>query len=173
MKDFYPKMGPIGLTVLLCLALISFSAEAGVQKKIVASKKFGAYLSRNIIYPGDLPKHEMQQLVRTGDVISSWDPDFNEAVETVFAQTDRIGPSGSARGHAFFLHKNGDKTFVRFEEASRLTFKEDGAWESTGDGKFQFTGGTGKFKDIKGTATYKYKLTPEGGLAYWEAEVEY
>jgi hypothetical protein len=43
---------------------------------------------------------------------------------------------------------------------------------SVAQGKFTWLGGTGKFKIIKGSATYTCKFTPKGGHCDWEGEPE-
>jgi hypothetical protein len=53
------------------------------------------------------------------------------------------------------------------------TVKEDGSWERTWEGTFKLTGGTGKFKNIKGGGTYRGKATAEGASTEFEGEVEY
>ena len=52
-------------------------------------------------------------------------------------------------------------------------FKEDGSWEATWEGTWKATGGTGKFKNIKGGGTYRGKATAQGASTDWEGEVEY
>jgi len=54
-----------------------------------------------------------------------------------------------------------------------LTVKEGGAWESNFEGKIQFTGGTGKFKNIKGGGVYKGTMTAKELTGSGEFEVEY
>jgi hypothetical protein len=46
-----------------------------------------------------------------------------------------------------------------------LFFAEDRIWK--------VTGGTGKFKNIKGGGTYRGKATAQEAFTEWEGEVEY
>jgi hypothetical protein len=55
----------------------------------------------------------------------------------------------------------------------KATVKEDGSSEPTWEGTYKITGGTGKFKNIKGEGTYRGKATPEGASTEFEGEVEY
>ena len=55
----------------------------------------------------------------------------------------------------------------------KTTVKEDGSWERTWEGTYKITGGTGKFKNIKGSGTYRGKVTAEGAFTEFEGEVEY
>jgi hypothetical protein len=59
------------------------------------------------------------------------------------------------------LLKQRDKAYYICEGTTKTTTKEDKSWETTWEGKCQFTGGTGKVKNIKGSLTYKGKATPE------------
>ena len=66
------------------------------------------------------------------------------------------------------------KTVVPLGPAFKTTFKEDGSRETTTwEGTYKATGGTGKFKNIKGGGTYRGKATAEGASEDWEGEMEY
>jgi hypothetical protein len=73
----------------------------------------------------------------------------------------------------FISIKMGMKATSNKKTPIKMTVKEGGAWVQSIEGKWQWTGGTGKFKNIKGGGTYKAKVTPEGGVSNWEGEVEY
>ena len=62
---------------------------------------------------------------------------------------------------------NGDKMYGRFHGSATL---KDGA-PDTAEGAWEFAGGTGKLKGIKGKGTYKGTAGPEG-ITY-EVEGEY
>ena len=173
MKQHLSRVGFVGLAVALCLALMSFSAEAGVKKKVSVVLKQGPVVSRTIIYPGDALKHEMHQYVRAGDVLSSFDADFDGAIGTEYGQNDRVGGSASGRCYNVIVTKDGDQYYTKGEYTFRVRPKEGGTWEITGETLYQHIGGTGKFKNAKGDGIAKFTITPEGGTIYWEAEVEY
>jgi hypothetical protein len=101
----------IGLLTIFLLSLVVLVAEAGQKEKISATKKYGPIVSRSIIYPGDLPKHEMVQLVRLDTVIRSSDPDYVGTEQWVFGQLDSIGGSGSHRGTVVDHLKTGDQAW--------------------------------------------------------------
>lgn len=161
----------IGFVVALSWVLIHSPAQAAA-KKVSGTTRFGSVISRAISYPNDVPKREMHQYVRTGDVVTSSDPDIDGAVISAFGQADRIDPKASVMGHLVVQNKNGDKSFARFEETYNFTPKEGGAWLIKGAGTFRFTGGTGKFRDIKGSADFQFEVTP-GGISNWQAELKY
>ena len=70
------------------------------------------------------------------------------------------------------LMDNGDKYFIRFQVAFTMTPAQMKAHKfETEEGPFNFTGGTGKLKGIKGKGTYKG--TPEGDFTNYDIEGEY
>ena len=107
------------------------------------------------------------------DTTTSPDPDYNDSQLLVYGQSDSVAGSGSHRGYNKRIFKNGDETYGKYEGTHKRTSKEGGAWEEISAGKWQVIGGTGKFKNIKGSGTYKGKRTAEGGTTEFEGEVEY
>ena len=55
----------------------------------------------------------------------------------------------------------------------KVVTKGNDDWEVHYEGKFEFIGGTGKFKNLKGGGTYKGHITPKGLTEEDEAEVTY
>ena len=173
MERLLKRIGLASLLAILSLTLVGFSAEASQKEKISATKKYGPIISRSIIYPGDLPKHEMVQLVRMDIVIRSSDPDYVGTEEWVFGQLDSIGGSGSHRETCVDHLKTGDLLWGTFEGTHETTVKEGGGSEFTGRGTTHWTGGTGKYENARGFATYRIKGTPQEVLVDFEREIEY
>jgi hypothetical protein len=63
---------------------------------------------------------------------------------------------------------NGDKQFVSFRDTGAI---KDGKPQGS-QGTWSYTGGTGKFKGLKGKGTYKVSLNPDG-TATVDVEGEY
>jgi hypothetical protein len=105
--------------------------------------------------------------------MNSSDPDFSGVVCTTYNQADQVVGMGSHKGYEDCLYKNGDHSYLKYEGTHKTITQGDGSWEATWEGSFQYTGGTGKFKNLKGNGTYKGKATPEGAGSNWEIEVEY
>jgi hypothetical protein len=124
------------------------------------------------VSPGDDPKHELVMFVRR-DTTTSSDPDWNETELIVYQQSDEVAGTGTHRGYFRRLFKNGDTDYGSYEGMHKRTVKEDGSWEATWEGTSKVTGGTGKFKNIKGGGTYRGKATAEGASTEFELEVEY
>jgi hypothetical protein len=106
--------------------------------------------------------------------MSSSDPDFDGAVCVLFAQSENV-PDGDGpdRGHSNCLHRNGDRSYFSYIGRYRVVAKDDKTWEVPFEGNFQFTGGTGKFKSLRGTGTHRGVVSPAGGKSAWEARVDY
>ena len=134
-------------------------------------------ISRTVVPPGpgDDPKHELVVLEIRRETTTSSNPDHNETELIVYGQSDLVEGTGTARGYYRRLFKNGDTDYGPYEGTQKTTVKEDGSWETTWEGTWKVTGGTGKFKNIKGGGTYRGKATAQEAEAFteWEGEVEY
>jgi hypothetical protein len=161
--------------ILPALASLSFSAQAAEKKKIMGTNKQGPPISRTVVAPGpgDDPKHELVVLMIRRDTTTSSDPDWNETEQIVYEQSDEVAGTGTHRGYYRRLHKNGDIDYGPYEGTHKTTVKEDGSWETTWEGTWKTIGGTGKFKNMKGSGTYRGKATAEGSSTEFEGEEEY
>ena len=147
-----------------------------MKKKIMGTNKHGPLISSTVVPlgPGDDPKHELVVLKIRRDTTTSPDPEWNETEQIIYEQVDEVAGTGTHRGYYVRLHKNGDTDYGPFEGTFKTTFKEDGSWEATTwEGTWHTTGGTGKFKNIRGSGTYRGKATAEGASTDWEGETEY
>ncbi len=166
------RRGVVGVIAAFVVVSMSFSAQAGEKKKIMATNKQGPPISRTVVSPGDDPKHELTLTIRR-DTTTSSDPDFNETEQIVYEQSDSVEGTGTHRGYFRRLFKNGDTGYGPYEGTHKTTVKEDGSRETTWEGTYKFTGGTGKFKNVKGGGTYRGKATAQGASTEFEGEVEY
>ena len=75
--------------------------------------------------------------------------------------------SDTAHGHGYYVDtmENGDKAFVSFQGTASMK-------DNTSEGKWNYTGGTGKLKGIKGQGTYKGKGAQDGTVTF-DVEGEY
>ena len=91
----------------------------------------------------------------------------------IYGQSDQVAGTGTSRRYFRRLHKNEETTYGSYEGMTKTTVKEDASRETTIEGTYKLTGGTGKFKNIKGGGTYRGKVTAEGAFSEFEGEVEY
>jgi hypothetical protein len=155
---------------------LSFSAQAGEKKKIMGTNKWGPHISRTVVPPGpgDDPKHELVVLQISRATTTSPDPDFDGTELIAYEQDDEVAGTGTQSGYYRRIHKNGDIDYGTFEGTHKTSFKEDGSWlETTWEGTWKAIGGTGKFKNTKGSGTERGKATAEGVSEDWEGETEY
>jgi hypothetical protein len=100
-------------------------------------------------------------------------PEFDIVEERIFNQDETVAGKGRHRGTAVDTFRNGDTAIQTYEGTHKVVVKDGGAWEVFYEGKFQFIGGTGKYKSLKGQGTYRGHITPEGLTEDDEAEVTY
>lgn len=81
---------------------------------------------------------------------------------------DVHGSKSNDQGYDVTTMANGDKVFVRNQGTSMMK----GEMLDSGSGKWNFTGGTGKFKGLKGSGTYKLSGKSDGSATI-EIEGEY
>lgn len=143
-----------------------------MKKKVAYTKKMKQELSNLVTNIGDVPEHQLTHYVRISSINYS-DPDFGPSENLEYGQSDHIHGSGSHRGYSDVHFKNGDTIYNKWEGTHQTTVKEGGAWETNYEGKFEATGGTGKFKNIKGGGIYKGAITEKGITEEGEYEVEY
>ncbi len=128
-------------------------------------------------------KPEIQQAIPTSDdpshVFSIYKVNCNWTKPHVIAGSptktgtnigfDEIKGSGAkGQGEHVSVLANGEKVFVRYQGSEVV---KDGAPQSA-EGTWNYTGGTGSMKGIKGKGTYKGKAAPDGSMTY-EIEGDY
>jgi hypothetical protein len=169
------RRGVVGVITAFVVVSLSFSAQAGEKKKITGTNKWGPPICRTVVPPGpgDDPKHDLVVLAIYRATTTSPDPDDNGTEIIVYEQADEVAGTGTARGYFRRLLKNGDIVYGTYENTHKTTVKEGGSWETTWEATWKDVGGTGKFKDIKGSGTYRGKATAQEALTEFEGEVEY
>lgn len=109
---------------------------------------------------GDATHEVGVELVRSDIKFS--DATFKVTEEHVYNQFDYVNGSGSHRGTYIDTHADGSTTYGTYEGTQKTVANADGSWIATWEGKYRYTGGTGKYAKIKGTGTYKGKATSTG-----------
>jgi hypothetical protein len=160
-----------GITALIAVSL-NLQAEAAEKKRISATYTGTRVVSRTTVPLKDVPNHEIFQFVAMTETTSS-DPDFNQLKGLIYGQGDQVAYTGSSNGYVILFQKDGAEIYIGFEGTGAAITKEGAIVGQTKENKLRFIGGTGKFKNIKGTGTAKGRETEEGSTGNWEAEVEY
>ena len=160
--------GSLSVTALAVVLAVIAPAAAAEKKSLTYYNQTGPVVSRTSASPGDTPDHEIVQTTRQ-DMTTSPDPDWNGVPVLNYGHSDLIAGSGSVSGYAVRTHKNGDKTFYRYQ--GKLTASSEGGEKYTvGEGTVELIGGTGKFANAKGSGTWK---ASKGGKSTINMEVEY
>lgn len=160
-------------SVVATLAILLASGSALAEKMDCSgSKKSKQEVSNQAIKPGDRPDREMVQFVRV-DVVSSKNPEFDGAEQTVYGHLDHVGATGTDTGYAVISLKSGDKVWVKWEGTHYLVPKGGDPWEVPYLGVYRYIAGTGKYKAIRGGGYYRGVVTPAGLTEEFVCEAEY
>jgi hypothetical protein len=160
-------------TVVSLLGLSLASASATAEKMDCSySKKSKQNISNQAIEPGDRPDRRMSQYIRV-DVLSSKQPEWDGAEQTVYGHSDTVGGAGTNMGYSLTTLKSGEKIWSKWEGVQYLVSKGGDEWEVPFQGVFRFIAGTGKYKGIRGGGHYRGITTPAGLTQDSTCEAEY
>ena len=162
---------PNASIVLANVLILSSSLPVVAAEKVTGVNKDFQRLSETTANVPDKPGHTFKQITIVWKSVST-NPNFGEAWTNAVAQQDNFGADVTERGYGTNHYQDGDVSYISFEGAAKTTRKDGGDFDTVGQGRFTFLGGTGKFKNIKGSGTYACKFTPKGGQCDWEAETE-
>jgi hypothetical protein len=169
MNALSAKLGLLALVTALVTDL-SISVYAAETKSFKWTHTARQTVSETKSTP--VPDHELVQGIYI-DPIKTKSPEFDIVEARIINQDDTVSGDGRHRGVEIDIFSNGDTAINNFEGTHKVITKEGGAWEVKYEGRFEFVGGTGRFKNIKGHGTYRGHITPEGLTEEDEAEVTY
>jgi hypothetical protein len=167
----------------MCVALLSFAFGSGCADAArhaaappkprtatitVTGERSGPDTDISVASVGDIPGHEIAQRIYSYALSSTDAKDFNGGTATNFAQTDTTGASGSHSGYAVWKLRNGDNVTIRFKGTHAVP--SAAVAQAPYEGDFEFTGGTGKYRAIKGGARYEGVTTASG--SHWKTTVK-
>ena len=116
-----------------------------------------------VIELGDDPNHRMMQQIRV-HLISSKDPDFDGAEQTVYAHQDEYAGAGTSIGYFRYKLKSGEEIWAKFDSIYSVAGWGTQDWEATYQGVFHFVSGTGKYAGIRGGGHYAGTVAPGVGF---------
>ncbi len=154
---------------LSCVIVLALAASLAAQTKISGTLQCSKSDPVYTIPVGDRPDHVF--------VISKTRCTWAKPLEMAGVAAkdyeytgfnDISGSRARSRSGGFGTMANGDRVFVAAQGTG--TVKEGVA--QTFEGTWSYTGGTGKFKGLKGKGTYKGKAAPDGTSSH-EVEGEY
>jgi hypothetical protein len=141
------------------------------QKFKIAGKATAAYTVREKIDVGDTEGHSLYLLKSEGFNENTGENKFMDGAEAVwFAISDYIKGNGP---HTVYskLSLNDNTVYSKAEGKTTTTLSPEGKPVVTFEGSFSFIKGTGEYKKIQGSCTYKGKLVSSVIIVNeWEGE---
>ena len=154
---------------LASLIVLALATGAGAQNKLSGTAQCSKPDPQHMVQVGDRPNHSFMLSQSKCTWSKPYETAGIEGKETLTTAFDEISGNGSStRGFFFNTMANGDKQYGRYQGKATL---KDGMPQSL-EGTWSSSGGTGKFKGMKGKGTYKAKGNPDGTVTY-EIESEY
>ena len=154
--------------ILLFAGLLACSAPANAAEKVSGVNKNLQVLSDVTSTIPDKPGHTLKQITETWPATGN--NDLANFSATAVEQDDTVGGDITVRGYGTAHTASGDLAYFSWEGSSRITPKEAGAFDLTGQGKFTWLGGTGKYKSLSGEGTYTCKGSQAGVECPWQGE---
>jgi hypothetical protein len=146
------------ITIGLCAAACAGIAAA--QTKISGTGKCQKPEAQHAIEVGDKPGHMLVMVKQNCSWTTPLEMEGIKSKSYVGVMTaDASAGKSQDRGYVVVTMDNGDKAFVRIVSGMSVLDKEGNP--VSGEGTWTFTGGTGKFKGLKGKGAYKTKGNDE------------
>ena len=147
------------IELIIILVLFSTSSLLIAQQKIkFAGKTTAAYIIREVVEVDDTEGHSLYLLKTEGFNESTGEHKFMDGAETVwFGIADYIKGNGP---HTVYtkMSLNDNVVYSKAEGKTTTILSPEGKPVTTFEGSLTFTKGTGKYKNIQGSGTYKGKL---------------
>jgi hypothetical protein len=145
------------LTLLIAACLTFGSGDAFAQQKhkyaFKAPPGTTKFTQTHLMEVGDVPGHQ----IRIAEIQSKYpgEAPVYDGLKVVEARgvlvSDYVDGSGNAMTYTVATMENGDKIFTRGTVMALTTIGSDGARRTSFTSVVALTGGTGKFKGIRGT----------------------
>ena len=87
--------------------------------------------------------------------------------------SDYIDLNGSVSGYLTIALENGDRIFARVSATSQTSTTAEGSQKSVATSGATYTGGTGKYRSVRGIQRETVIFDPKTGFNQVEAEAEY
>ena len=169
----------VGLAVLMAACLVLSSEEASAQQKhkflFNAPPGTTKYTQTHLMDVGDVPGHQ----VRIAELQSKYSGDapVYDGVKVVESRavlvSDYFDGNGNAFTYGVSTFENGDKIFARTEILAHTTVGADGGRRTSFTSVATLTGGTGRFKGIRGTLRGSGFTDMKTGTSGAQTEGEY
>ncbi len=169
-----PLAFAIGAMLVLTGASEVFGQEKCVRTTDLTAAK-STYTEQHVMDVGDVPDHKIRiyELHRTFPNDEPNCEGLKRKEMWVHGTSDYIGLSGKTSGYSVTTFENGDKIFATYTGTSHTTVMADGKKKSTYTGTAVYTGGTGKYKGIRGMTRDRLIFDPVANVNVGESDEEY
>lgn len=166
-----------GCLIAAAAALIPFAGHA--QQKHVLSYERAAdsseYTRQLRIDVGDVPGHQIRayelEATHADDSVRFLDVPLRK--EYVRGLSDYVDSNGRHFGYTVYVLENEDRIYARIDGTTQAATNGDGTRNITFSGVTTLTGGTGKFKGIRGALRYSGFYDPVANRSGDRTEGEY
>jgi hypothetical protein len=157
----------------MCVSNVSAQEKCKVSEGIEAAQS--TYTQQHVIDVGDLPGHQVRvfELHRTYPNDKPNCEGLKRTEMWVRGYSDYIDRNGRGSGYSVTTYENGDKIFSEYSGTAQTTIGPDGSKQSTFTAAGTFTGGTGKYKSIRGSWHDSTKFDPDKNINLPQTEAEY
>jgi hypothetical protein len=169
----FPKTSNIiSLVICVTLILVFSTATSKAQETTAISGKISAvYTHEDPIGIGDAEDHIVSLTKSEGTNANTGKQDFMDGAR-VFntAFSDVVKGNGNHQGYVVFA-KSSDTTIAKWKGAITTTSVSEEKSVTQMEGTFTYIYGTGKYKGISGSGTYKGSFTSKSEYsAEWQGE---
>jgi hypothetical protein len=166
------------LIFVVALGTVPPGVTAAQERKTIAYRSEAAhskFVQQHTIDVGDVPGHQVR-IYEHHRTFPSNPPMFSGVrVLEVWnrAFSDYTALNGHAWGYSQYMLEGGDKIFARYDGTTQTTIGADGSKKTTFAGIISLTGGTGKFRGIRGTIRTTSVFDPKANVSETQDEGEY
>jgi hypothetical protein len=167
----------IAVALVICGLLTPLPTFAQQKHKFFyeRSADTSEYTQQQRIDIGDIPGHQIRvyelKSVYPDESVKFLDVPVKEEFNRAFS--DYINTNGRHFGYCLYTMKNGDKIHCRIDGTTQATVNADGGKSITFSGVTTLTGGTGKFRGIRGTLRYSGFYDPIANRSGDKTDGEY
>ncbi len=168
----------IGVGIAASVTISGLSTGLAQEKHKISYKAPAAdskYTQQYVIDVGDVPGHQAR-LLELRRVYSATPPVYDGVSvieEWSRGYSDYTDGSGHGWGYVVSAMENGDKIFARYDGTAQAVVGSDGSKKVTFAGMTTLTGGTGRFRGIRGAARVNVIFDPKAGYNEGQFDGEY
>jgi hypothetical protein len=158
----------VGLALILAFTPTMTTAQEMMR---IAGEIKAVYTKQDTAAVGDTEGHKLSFAISEGPNASTAEHEFMDGAQMVnYSFGDLVGGNGPHQGYIKFT-KNGDSAFAKWNGEVTTTLSTENTPVTTFEGTTTWIKGTGKFKNIQGTGTYKGAFTSKTEYAVaWAGE---